>query len=126
MQGFVGVVGLEREPGLLEAERLAVEVASAEQPRQGGGVDRIGIRPGILRHVTQAAAAEHHSAGGLDIAGEDLQEACLTGAVAADEADFVPVAQQKAAVLDDGAGCDFHGEIVCLEHGTGIVPSRDN
>jgi len=119
VQGLLGVVGLQRQPRLLQPDGLAVQVAAAQEAGERSGVDRPGVGPGVLRHVAEGAAPEHHAARRLDLAGENLEEACLAGAVAPDQPDLVAVTEQEAAVLDDGAGRDFHGEIGCLEHGTG-------
>ena len=73
-------------------------------------------RPSSIR---RRSPPEDDAARRLDLAGEHFEQAGLAGAVAADQADLVPVAQQEAAVFDDSAGGDFHGEIGCLEHGTG-------
>jgi len=109
VQRLLRVVGLQRQPGLLQPDRLAVEVAPAQEPGESGGVDCVRVGSRVLGYVAERAPGEDGAARRLDLAGENLEQARLAGAVAPDQPHLVAVAQQEAAALDHGTGGDFHG-----------------
>ena len=76
----------------------------------------LGARPRILRHVAQGSSAQHDPARSVVVPGQDLQQACLARAVAADEADLVPRGNGEARVGQHSARCDVDGETSGLDH----------
>ena len=116
VQRLLGVVGLQGQSRLLEADRLAVEVATAQQPRERGRVDRPGIGSWVLGYVAQGAAPEHDAARRLEVAGEHLEQARLAGSVAPDQSDLVTRTDGEARIGEDAARGDVDGQTTNLKH----------
>ena len=59
--------------------------------------------------------------GGFQLAGEDLHEGRLAGAVGADQAVAVAFAELDGDVLEQGLGPELHGDVGGDEHGNSYL-----
>ena len=84
---IVGVLVGHLDLGRAQAAYDVVEAARGQDPVAGEHLGVAGAR--VLRQVADLAGGEHGAGGGLRLAGEDLGEGRLAGAVAPDEADLV-------------------------------------
>ena len=100
--------------GLAQPAYDVVETARGQDPvaREDLGV----ADARVLRQVADLAGRLHRAGGGLCLAGEDLGERRLAGAVASDETDLVAGSHPEADVLHEQAcsGTDF--ELVGGDH----------
>ncbi len=78
----------------------------------------------LLRHVADARVARHGDRAhvGRKLAGDDLQERRLAGAVAADEADLVAGRDAGRRAFEDRPPLDAVAEIVDVQHGSSTYP----
>src|SRR5437660_9713239 len=77
---------------------------------------RSGPRPRILRHVTEGSAATHDPAGSVVLTGQNLEQARLANAVAADKADLVSGGHGEARFRQNPARDNIDGETSDLQH----------
>ena len=91
------VVAAHLDLGLAQPAYDVVEAARGQDPVAGEQLGVAGAR--VLRQVADLAGALHGAGGGQRLAGEDLGEGGLAGAVAADQPDLVARADAEADVL---------------------------
>src|SRR2546426_3971336 len=98
-----------------ETRSRAVETSPGEDVRERR-VRSLRARTGILRHVAERPAAQHKPAGGIDLAGQHLEQARLARAVATYQADFVPGGDCETGVGQHATRGDVDGETTYLKH----------
>ena len=106
--GSVGVLGLVEQAGALGV--------GGEHPVE----DAFLAARRLLRHVADARDARHGDRAhvGREVAGDDLQQRRLAGAVAADEADLVAGRNARGRPVEDRPALDAVAEVVDVQHGT--------
>ena len=107
------VVVLELDVQLGELSRGAVEAAPGQDVRQSRR-SRLASRPRVLRHVAESPAMQGDAGGCVVLAREHLEQARLTGAVAAHQADLVAFGHGEARVGENPARDHVDGEIADL------------
>ena len=137
--GGVAAAGVQRGVGLLVAAHPAVpdvrvvrahlvlglpqpaydlvEAARGQDPVQREHLGVAGAR--VLRQVADAAGAGHRAGRGQRLAGQDLGERGLAGAVAADQPDLVAGGDPEGDVVHEQACARADLEMVGGDHGSG-------
>ncbi len=100
--------------GLPQPTDDVVEAAGREDPLPGEHVGVAGAW--VLRQVADAARGVHGAGCGRSLAGEDLGEGGLAGAVAADQADLVACRHAEADVLHQQPRPGSHLEVLGGDH----------
>ena len=109
-----GVVAAHVGLGLAEAAYDVVEAARGEDPLAGQDLGVAGAR--VLRQVADRAGGVHGPGGGEAVAGEDLGEGRLAGAVAPDKSDLVARRDPEADVLHQQPRPGTHLEVLGGDH----------
>ena len=108
------VVAAHVDLGLPEPAYDVVEAARGQDPVAG---DHLGVAdPRVLREVADLAGGLHGARRGQRLAGEDLRERGLAGAVAPDQADLVAGRHPEADVLHEEACTGTDLELVGGDH----------
>ena len=93
----------------------AVEAAAGKDVGERR-VRRLRARLGVLRHVAQAAAAQHQPGDRVVLSRQHLEQARLAGAVASDQSDLVARPDREVGAGQDPACGDIDGEVPNLKH----------
>src|SRR5215471_11530063 len=104
------MVVLEPAVKLGEVRGRTVQATTGQDVGQRG-VSRLASGPRVLRHVAEGPASEHDPTGRVLIAAEDLEQACLAGAVTADQADLVAGGHGETRIGQDAARSYVDGEV---------------
>ena len=100
--------------GVAQAAYDVVETARGQDPLAGQDLGVADAR--VLREVADLAGGQHRAGGRLGLAGEDLGEGGLAGAVAPDEADLVAGGDAEADVLHEEASARADLELLGGDH----------
>ena len=80
------------------------------------GLGRFGPGARVLRNVAERATAQHETCRGIVLAGQDLEQARLAGAVTANQSHLVARGDCEVGVRQNAASRDVYSEITDLEH----------
>ena len=84
---------------------------------EAGVVDAGAPGLGVLGQVAELIGPQHHPAGRLPFARNDLEHRGLAGAVAAHETDLVAGAELERGTLEGDPAADLDSEVPHLKHG---------
>ncbi len=117
-----GVLVGHLDLGVAQAAYDVVETARGQDPLAG---QDLGVADaGVLREVADLTTGEDGAGGRLGLAGEDLGERRLAGAVATDEADLVTCGDAEGDVLHEEASARADLELLGGDHRSRVYGGR--